>query len=80
MGGPVIPLDANDKTIGDPKQVGDKKVAKKAPQGFKDEKDVKYESRKVPHYSTVEKDIDAEDIRYNFKLGKPTASSPKRTT
>lgn len=45
-------------------------MVKRPQEGFKDEKDVQYEPRRVPRYSDYDLNIDGEDMTYNFKAGK----------
>ena len=42
----------------------------KAPQGFKESRDVVYQPRRVPRYTDFDQDIDGEDMSFNFKSGK----------
>lgn len=70
LGTPVEPVTPGSNPKGETRQLESQKVVKRAPEGFKDEQQVVYQPRSVPKYSDIDQNIDAEDMKYNFKSGK----------
>ncbi len=74
LGTPVEPVKDGEKPT---RQLGSQPVVKPAPKGFKDEKEVQYEPRRVSRYPDPEADIDGEELKFNFKEGKPVKQPAK---